>query len=269
MRWFVATAPADDMKAVIRCTWNATAEGRHDLVPDGCVELLWIAGRGLWICGPDTTGWAFELPPGTATTGVRLRPGAGAAVLGLAAPALVDRRERLGAVASERIETSLDDQVSAAGDGRARRRALEEFVRRRAHDAAAEPMIVAAALLGRAQHPIGTLARVADEFGVSSRHFRRRFADAVGYSPAYYARIARIQRFLRLAAGRRGARLAELTAAAGYTDQAHLSRDCSDIAGMTPRRLVANIEHTSAEVTPPDVRSVQDDDGATARRSSS
>jgi AraC-like DNA-binding protein len=248
MRWFVPTPPATDLQPFVECTWVATVEGRHDLVPDGCTELLWISGRGLWVCGPDTSGWSFELPRGTATTGVRLRPGAGARVLGLAAPPLVDRRERVGAVLSERIERSLDDRLSAARDDSARTRVLEDFVRRRTVDTAAEPMVVAAALLGRSRRPIGTVALVADELGVSSRQFRRRFTEAVGYGPAFYLRIARIQRFLRLAAHRHGARLAELAATAGYADQAHLTRDCGDIARMTPRRLVAGIERTSAEV---------------------
>ena len=118
-------------------------------------------------------------------------------------------------------------------------------------------MIVAAALLGRSRHPIGTLDRVADEFGVSLRQFRRRFANAVGYSPAYYTRIARLQRFIRLAAERRRG-LAELAAGAGYADQAHLTRDCKDIAAMTPGRLLSTLDRTSAVVRPFDDRSVQD-----------
>jgi AraC-like DNA-binding protein len=231
------------------------------------MELLWIADRGVWVCGADTAGWSFELPSGTTTTGVRFRPGAGGSILGLPAPALVDRRERLGNVLSDRVERSLDDALTKAATPTDRRRALERFVLQRMEDPRPEPMVVAAALLGRSTRPIGTLERVAGEFGVSSRHFRRRFTDAVGYSPAYYARIVRIQRFLRLAADRRDARLAELAATAGYTDQAHLNRDCVALARMTPRRLVAAMDLTSVEFGPFDGRSIQDGRQSTARGS--
>jgi AraC-like DNA-binding protein len=255
--WFRPFPPATDLRAAVECTWDAIPAGRHDLVPDGSVELLWIDGRGVWVCGPDTKGWSFELPPGTATTGLRFQPGASGLALGLAAPELVDRRVRLGEVLSDRIARALEDELSAANGPAARRHRLETFVGDRLRAAKFEPMIVAAALLGRSRHPIGTLDRVADEFGVSSRQFRRRFVSAVGYSPAYYTRIARLQRFIRLAADRRSG-LAELAVTAGYTDQAHLTRDCNDIAVMTPRRLVAELERTSAVVHPFDDRSVQD-----------
>ena len=255
--WFRPELPAADLRTAVECTWDAAVQGRHDLVPDGSVELLWIDGRGVWVCGPDTTGWSFDLPAGTRTTGIRFRPGAGGLALGFAARELVDRRARLADVLSDTAERRIGDELASAGNAAARRRALERFARNRLDDAESEPMIVAAALLGRSRHPIGTLDRVADEFGVSSRQFRRRFVSAVGYSPAYYTRVARLQRFIKAAAERRGG-LAELAAHAGYADQAHLHRDCTDIALMTPRRLVSVLGRTSASVHLLDDRSVQD-----------
>jgi AraC-like DNA-binding protein len=259
--WFRPVGPPADLGAAVECTWDATIAGHHDLVPDGTVELLWIAGRGVWVCGPDTTGWAVDLPPGTPTTGIRFRPGAGAASFGIAAHELVDRRTPLGGVLSGAIERTIDDKLSTARDGAARQRMLEDFARTRLRRAETEPMIVAAAVLGLSHRPIGTLERVADEFAVSPRHFRRRFTHAVGYSPAYYTRIARLQRFIRLAATQ-PAGIAELAATVGYTDQAHLHHDCTSIAGMTPRRLVAVLDRTSAIIRPLDGRSLQDRPGS-------
>ncbi|WP_326938482.1 helix-turn-helix domain-containing protein [Amycolatopsis rifamycinica] len=69
---------------------------------------------------------------------------------------------------------------------------------------------------------------------VSERRLRRRFVQAVGYGPATYLRISRFQRAVALAP--RVAGLAALAAAAGYADQAHLSRDCRALTGLTPRR---------------------------------
>jgi transcriptional regulator GlxA family with amidase domain len=69
---------------------------------------------------------------------------------------------------------------------------------------------------------------------VSERRLRRRFVQAVGYGPATYLRVSRFQRAVALAPHVRG--LAALAAAAGYADQAHLSRDCRALTGLTPRR---------------------------------
>ena len=97
----------------------------------------------------------------------------------------------------------------------------------------------AAALLSRPRTPHNApevaAARLEDPgpFAVSERRLRRRFVQAVGYGPATYLRVTRFQRAVALAP--RVAGLAALAAAAGYADQAHLSRDCRALTGLTPR----------------------------------
>jgi hypothetical protein len=97
----------------------------------------------------------------------------------------------------------------------------------------------AAALLARPGAPRAApdvaAARLEDPgpFAVSERRLRRRFVQAVGYGPATYLRVSRFQRAVALAPRAPG--LAALAAAAGYSDQAHLSRDCRALTGLTPR----------------------------------
>jgi AraC-like DNA-binding protein len=53
------------------------------------------------------------------------------------------------------------------------------------------------------------------------------------------ARVLRMQRFLRLAA-RDGDDLARLAVEAGYADQSHLTRECSDLCGVPAGELLAS-----------------------------
>lgn len=78
------------------------------------------------------------------------------------------------------------------------------------------------------------------EAPVGERQLRRRFVAAVGYGPKTFERIARFQRFLRLARSPAGRRLglAQLAARAGHADQAHLGREYRRLAGLPPRRLL-------------------------------
>ncbi|MEV4057134.1 helix-turn-helix domain-containing protein, partial [Amycolatopsis sp. NPDC049688] len=95
------------------------------------------------------------------------------------------------------------------------------------------PRIGEAAALVR---PDAEAVRVEDpaaSVAVSERRLRRRFVQAVGYGPATYLRVSRFQRAVALAPRTPG--LAALAAAAGYADQAHLSRDCRALTGLTPR----------------------------------
>ena len=67
------------------------------------------------------------------------------------------------------------------------------------------------------------------------RRLRRRFERSVGYGPRTLQRALRFQRFL--ACAQQGGQLARLAADAGYADQAHLTRECGKLAGLTPTAL--------------------------------
>lgn len=78
-------APAD-LGDEVACLWSAEMAAGERLVPDGCIDLVWIPEQGrLWVCGPERTSWTSPTPEGTTAVGARLRPGseddAGAHVL--------------------------------------------------------------------------------------------------------------------------------------------------------------------------------------------
>lgn len=73
MRWYEPVPPRAALDGVLACPWTAQPTGRHRLVPDACIDLLWLtaSGRGaraghgeLWLCGPETSAGWFRLPPG-------------------------------------------------------------------------------------------------------------------------------------------------------------------------------------------------------------
>lgn len=246
MSWFEPFAASAGLGDVLACRYVASTAGRHDLLPDGCVDLLWIEGAGVVLCGPDTHAWSFELPAGTAVAGVRFRPGAAPGVLRLDAVEMRDERIGLGDLIGSRQARTLGEQIAAAEDPHARTGLLEDLVLRRRTDAPTDDMIQLAALVG--SDPAFGVERLAAETGVSSRQLRRRFDRHVGYGPAFFARIARLQRFARSAARQPRHGLAELAASAGYVDQPHLAKDCRDIAGLTPRELVGILPRSSLAV---------------------
>jgi transcriptional regulator GlxA family with amidase domain len=76
---------------------------------------------------------------------------------------------------------------------------------------------------------------IGDSLGVSERQLLRRFRAAVGYGPKMLARVLRFQRFATAGWGAsEETTLARLAADAGYADQAHLARDCRQLAGVAP-----------------------------------
>ncbi|CAM5397850.1 helix-turn-helix transcriptional regulator [Streptomyces violaceorubidus] len=81
------------------------------------------------------------------------------------------------------------------------------------------------------------VAATADELGLGARQLHRRSLAAFGYGPKTLARILRLRRALALA--RTGVPFAETAARTGYADQAHLSREVRDLAGLPLRELLA------------------------------
>jgi transcriptional regulator GlxA family with amidase domain len=69
---------------------------------------------------------------------------------------------------------------------------------------------------------------------------RRRFAQSVGYGPKTLQRVLRMQRVLWLARANTRAMpsLARLALAAGYADQAHMTRELAGLTGLTPHQLL-------------------------------
>jgi AraC-like DNA-binding protein len=118
---------------------------------------------------------------------------------------------------------------------------LELATRSRVHPSLA---LVAAEKLAGA-----SVRAVALDLGVSERHLRRLFRDAVGVSPKTFAKLARFQRALHAAREDRNVTWANIAAASGYYDQAHLIAEFRAISGVTPRALIGELRGAAPSTT--------------------
>lgn len=94
------------------------------------------------------------------------------------------------------------------------------------------------------------MSEIAATIGWTRQHFARRFAGEFGLSPKLAARVVRFDRARRVLQVP-FLSIAQVALACGYYDQAHLTRDFTELAGVPPARLLAD-----------DLPSVQDDGGA-------
>jgi AraC-like DNA-binding protein len=81
------------------------------------------------------------------------------------------------------------------------------------------------------------LANLARGLGLSVRRLERRFAAAVGLPPKLFSRIQRFSSVFRLLE-EPSRDWVETALDCGYYDQAHLIRDCRNLAGTTPAALL-------------------------------
>lgn len=244
-------APPEALHRHFSRVWVHVVAGADDehlpVVPDGCVDLQWFNGQ-LRIAGPDSRVNLERVPEGATIVGFRFQPGAALRWLKVPLSEIVDSRVPLadlwGAAGSElRVRLAeATGPVVAAHLG-------QLLVAKSASVAPPDrvAMTIFRAIAADAASTTEVTRPLTQALGISPRSLRRHTREAFGYGPKSLHRILRFQAFLQLARTRTPeSSIADLAAAAGYADQAHLCRDCAAMAGMTPTTVLARTRPTRA-----------------------
>jgi AraC-like DNA-binding protein len=215
-------------RPTVVCRWEQRVVGGEyvqRVLPDGCADIIVDdAGRGL-VVGPSRHVTMPRLAPGV-LSGIRFRTEAIGPVFGVAASELADGAVPLDAVVVPRQAREVVEMLVTG------REASGWWA-----DVDTDPRLRAACSALAGTHD--SVARVAETIGLSVRQLRRLLLDATGQGPKTLQRVGRLRRFLSLADQHRAPwSLADLAAAAGYADQAHLTREVRDLAGTTPAGLL-------------------------------
>ncbi len=227
-------APAA-LRDAVTCLWAQVTTSGADrpglVLPDGCTDLVWEQGRGAFVAGPDTGPVPTTMAAGSLMLGIRFRPWAGGPALGIPLSELRDQRVDLADLRpgdARRLPATLDPNTAAA-------RALD-LVAALVIDGAPDLAVTCAARL--LHDPQARAENVAADVGLSLRQLRRRCHAAVGYGPKTLQRVLRFRRFVsRIDACPDVFDLAAIAAESGYADQAHLTRECFKLSGLTPAAL--------------------------------
>jgi AraC-like DNA-binding protein len=255
--------PEPRLADLVSCVWvqQVSPEGpayEHRTVPNGCVEVACVKGSDVVsVIGPRREPTVERLAPGSTVVGVRFRPGVPAAVLGTAPRDLAGLDVPVDQVWG-RSAATLAERIALAANPEDAASVLERAIAARCAVAPEPDELVAAAVERLQPWRRGGVGETASDLFISPRQLRRRCIAAVGFGPKTLHRILRFQGFLALAQAfqGRGAGLGWLAAAAGYFDQAHLTRECVALTGLTPAAFLeetrtncgANHDHAASFV---------------------
>ena len=239
--------PLDALDATrIEAVWryDAAAQGRQLVLPDGRMDLVVHCAlrpdgtvASVWpvIAGPADQPAFVSLRAATVVLGVRFHMGWGGACLGTA-PGALRNRTVFGAEAARMLGPSCATNPLLQARTL---RGVEQALRSTARALAARASVAAAQ--GRALAAIEQMVRqgqTVEEGGggwavPSSRTLRRDMAAVAGLPLRSLAGILRFQRAMDLLQAGRPS-LGEVALAAGYADQAHMTREFRRYGGFTP-----------------------------------
>ncbi len=159
------------------------------------------------------------------------------AFLGMPLSELANRLAPVDEVLGPAI-SRLRDELGATDDWSVRFALVERFLLARCTHAPSSLVTAAWRRIVQAG-PCLRVDQLAADLEVSRKHLSRRFQHEIGLRPKTVARILRFQRSLAMA---RSSGLppnwADIAAANGYADQAHMTRDFRSLAGAPPQILI-------------------------------
>ncbi len=236
---FREVRPSEALSSIVDCFWefsvgpDAEPQHIHSVPPDGCTSFACdLKYNIVSYVGPRLEPLRTPVYPGAVFAGVRFRPGATRAAIGLDGDAL---RDKVGSFAS--IVPSLSLAIGKALRGvKSLDEAIPLIEPLLTSNIQGEPDSVVQAGAAAIQHSAGSarIDEIASLCKVSERHFQRRFRQEVGLTPKQFARICRFRAAAIDVAMSGADDWGTVAAERGFADQPHLVREFARIFGMTP-----------------------------------
>lgn len=262
-------APDPVLRPFIKMLWAADEvegrTGRERVVPTGAMHVVIrlsetplrvyedvddLVGRSFAhavVGGVRLTSYVREVAPPVRTVGAQLHPGAAPLLLGVPADELAHGHTALEDLWGAPIIGRVREQLLETASLEERLRVFEALLMSRRPSVRGIHPLVAHALTRFAEDAdVGVVVR---ESGYSHRTFIAQFRHVVGLPPKSYTRVYRLQKVLREWAAAPQRSWAQLASEAGYSDQAHLTREFRELVGVPPREY-RKLAHGSTHHVP-------------------
>ena len=231
--------PAADLAAFVEhywiVAWDLAGQPPHvqRTLPYPCVNMVFDRGRTA-IFGVARGAFDYRLENRGRVLGVRFRPAGFRGLLKAPLIGITDQTLSLAPIYG--LEGSAAEiSVLAAPDDAGMVAAAEAILRRRIPEPDANVVLVDR-IIARidADREITRIDRLADAVDLSPRALQRLFSDYVGVSPKWIIRRLRLHEAAFRLASAEAFDLAGFAQELGYFDQAHFTRDFTNLVGRAP-----------------------------------
>ncbi|MEM8668037.1 MAG: helix-turn-helix domain-containing protein [Planctomycetota bacterium] len=245
-------AAPDRLKSLLSGIWTIETDAATDLsatvLPDGTPYIVFQKDgtrlkssdndgqfwSSVCLSGPRSTQFAVELGASSQIFIVQLSSTGGVPLLGLPMSEVTDQCINLDSVVDSNFDLNrISDALMGEKDDVKCVDMLQRWVGARAAHQRNEQ---ACEIIQEVRQKNGDcrVSKMAAKSQLSRRHLSRLVNREVGLSAKLFARIMRFDRAVQLARVRPKLRLIEIASAAGYADQAHMTREFTALGGIRP-----------------------------------
>jgi len=215
----------------------------HRVLPSGepsiAIRRIWdkagsISFCELVVCCQYNIGLWHRPPPGEELIALRLKPELAASVFGID---LIDYCDSNPLPVPQKIFDKLDSTRRLAEEGarndQVARSMFRELMLVQEYPNTANSFVHAAYILRDCQGS-HSVKSIAETLNASTRTLQRHFVDNLGVTPKFYARKLRLSHAAILADRSEQVVWADVAAACGFHDQAHMINEYQSLIGLTP-----------------------------------
>jgi AraC-like DNA-binding protein len=253
--------PHPDLESLVKCYWilEVPAEPkaqRQRIVPDGCIEMIFILGDGIkrytsenefimqppaLVVGQITEPFIIEPTGYVHCFAARFYPFGFANFVKAPIKNLANKETPIEQLFGEKPARELTQKIIQATQAKERIEIIENFLlekfkNKRIIDSIVK-LTVDTILETRGNKAINAILR---EDLTKRRQLERKFVSQIGISPKQLSRVIRLQAALKLLLNQQSESLTQIAYESEYYDQSHFIRDFKEFTGINPKDFLQN-----------------------------
>jgi AraC-like DNA-binding protein len=254
--------PDQQFREIVQCFWslesveNEVMPEEYYLMADNCAEIVFQFNGGFQSYSKQSARIRFQhaihnkflVEKELGFFGVRLYPGAVQKMLGFPASEVANSVFDLADLFKQQ-GSDLADQVYHAKNSAARIAMVSGFLLKNTLGKKIDPIDH---FVGQIMDQAGQsdIARLQVQSGLSVKQFERRFKAVAGFSPKYFARVARFQSAKQKYCSSGINTLTQLAYACNYFDQSHFIREFKEFSGVQPHHYFKFLKNEKNSAKP-------------------
>lgn len=254
--------PSPHLESLVKCYWTlevpaATSPQKQRIVPDGCLEMIFILGEDIkrytsetafiiqprmFVLGQITQSFTVEPTGYVNSFGVRFYPYGLANFISTPLNSLANKETPLLALFDATQVQELSHEIIHASNAQARINAVEQFLGKLDNEESIDGLVKDVIDMILSSKGTTSIKSGLKSDITKRRQLERKFLKQIGMSPKQLSKVVRLQAALQMMLKSHPDSLSTIAYGSDYYDQAHFIKDFKEFTDITPKEFFTDEE---------------------------